>query len=220
MKIGVLGTGIVGQTIATKLVEVGHDVMLGSRTASNEKAAGWAKTAGSKGRAGTFEQTGAAADIVFNCTLGAGSLEALHMAKEPNLAGKVVVDVSNALDSSKGTPPSLLVSNTDSLGEQIQRAFPKVKVVKTLNTMWCGLMVNPRMLPEAHVNFLSGNDDGAKTTVKTLLKSFGWRDEELVDLGDISAARGQEMYLPLWLRVYGATKNGAFNLKIVAAKPA
>jgi len=220
MKIGVLGTGAVGQTIATKLVELGHDVMLGSRTASNEKAAGWAKTAGSKGRAGTFEQTGAASDVVFNCTLGAGALEALHMAKEANLAGKVVVDVSNPLDSSKGMPPTLLVSNTDSLGEQIQRAFPKSKVVKTLNTMWCGIMVNPRMLGDSHVNFVSGNDAGAKTTVKTLLKSFGWRDEELVDLGDITAARGQESWLQLWLRIYGATKNGAFNIKIVAGKPA
>jgi 8-hydroxy-5-deazaflavin:NADPH oxidoreductase len=142
------------------------------------------------------------------------------MAKENNLAGKIVIDVSNPLDESKGMPPSLFVSNTDSLGEQIQRAFPKAKVVKTLNTMWCGLMVNPRMLPEPHVNFMAGNDAAAKTTVKGLLKSFGWRDEELFDLGDITSARGMESWLPLWLRIFGATKNGAFNLKLVSAKPA
>ena len=216
MKIGVLGTGSVGQTIATKLVELGHDVMLGSRTANNEKAVEWAKT--SKGSAGTFEQTAALGEILFNCTLGAGSIEALHMAKENNLAGKILIDVSNTLDFSKGFPPSLLVCNTDSLGEQIQRAFPTLKVVKTLNTMWAGLMVNPRMLPDSHVNFVCGNDAAAKTTVKILLKTFGWRDDEFVDLGDITAARGVESWLPLWVRIYGATQNGAFNLKLVSAK--
>jgi predicted dinucleotide-binding enzyme len=209
----------VGQTIASKLVELGHEVMLGSRTANNEKALEWAKAGGNRS-AGSFEQAGAFSDIVFNCTLGAGSLEALHMAKESNLAGKIVVDVSNPLDFSKGFPPSLLVSNTDSLGEQIQRAFAKSKVVKTLNTMWGGLMVNPRMLPDTHVNFVCGNDAGAKTTVKGLLKTFGWRDDELVDLGDITAARGVESWLPLWVRIFGATQNGAFNLKLVAVKPA
>ncbi len=123
--------------------------------ANNEKAVAWAKATGKGAATGSFEQVGAGSDIVFNCTLGSGALEALHMAKESNLAGKIVVDVSNPLDTSKGMPPSLLVSNTDSLGEQIQRAFPKAKVVKTLNTMWCGLMVNPRMLPDTHVNFLA-----------------------------------------------------------------
>jgi predicted dinucleotide-binding enzyme len=219
MKIGVLGTGSVGQTIASKLVELGHEVMLGSRTANNEKALEWAKAGGNRS-AGSFEQAGAFSDIVFNCTLGAGSLEALHMAKEGNLAGKIVVDVSNPLDFSKGFPPSLLVSNTDSLGEQIQRAFPKSKVVKTLNTMWGGLMVSPRMLPDTHVNFVCGNDAGAKAMVKGLLKTFGWRDDELVDLGDITAARGVESWLPLWVRIFGATQNGAFNLKLVSVKPA
>jgi 8-hydroxy-5-deazaflavin:NADPH oxidoreductase len=218
MKIGVLGTGTVGQTLATKLTVVGHDVMLGSRTANNEKALAWAKQAGTKAAAGTFEQTAASAEVVFNCTLGSATIEVLQMAKESGLAGKVLVDVSNPLDFSKGMPPSLIVCNTDSLGEQVQRAFPKTKVVKTLNTMWSGLMVNPRMLAETHVNFLCGNDAGAKSTVKTLLKSFGWHDEELVDLGDITGARGMEMWLPLWLRIFGATKSGAFNLKLVSAK--
>jgi predicted dinucleotide-binding enzyme len=217
MKIGVFGTGSVGQTIATKLVELGHEVMLGSRTANNEKAVEWAKKA-PKSSAGTFEQASAFAELLFNCTLGAGSLEALHMAKEANLAGKILIDVSNSLDFSKGFPPTLLVTNTDSLGEQIQRAFPKVKVVKTLNTMWAGLMVNPRMLPDTHVNFLCGNDAAAKTAVKDLLKTFGWRDDELFDLGDIAAARGVESWLLLWTRIYRATQNGAFNLKLVSAK--
>jgi len=218
MKIGVLGTGSVGQTIATKLLSVGNEVMLGSRTANNEKALDWAGK-NERRKTGTFEQAAAFGDVVFNCTSGAGTLEALHMAKEANLAGKVLVDLSNPLDYSKGRPPTLLVSNTDSLGEQIQRAFPKSKVVKTLNTMWNGIMVEPRMLAEAHVNFLCGNDAAAKKTVESILRSFGWRDEELVDLGDITAARGTEAWLLLWVRIYGATQNGAFNLKLVS-KPA
>jgi predicted dinucleotide-binding enzyme len=218
MKIGVLGTGSVGQTIASKLVELGHDVMLGSRTANNEKALAWATKSGT-GSTGTFEQAAAFSDIIFNCTLGAATLEVLHMAKESNLSGKILVDISNPLDFSRGMPPTLLVSNDDSLGERIQKAFPKTKVVKTLNTMWGGLMVNPRMLPETHVNFVSGNDAAAKSTVKRLLKTFGWRDEELVDLGDIAAARGTEGWLLLWLRIYGTRQDGAFNLKLVSGKP-
>jgi 8-hydroxy-5-deazaflavin:NADPH oxidoreductase len=218
MKIGVLGTGTVGQTLATKLTVVGHDVTLGSRTANNEKAVAWAKQAGAKAAASTFEQAAASAEVVFNCTVGSATLDVLRMAKETNLAGKVLVDVSNPLDFSKGMPPSLTVCNTDSLGEQVQRALPNTKVVKTLNTMWSGIMVNPRMISETHVNFVCGNDAGAKTTVKTLLKSFGWHDEELMDLGDITASRGMEMWLPLWLRIFGATKSGAFNLKLVAAQ--
>ena len=115
-------------------------------------------------------------------------------------------------------PPSLFIGNTDSLGEAVQRTFPKAKVVKTLNTMWNGLMVNPRLLPDTHVNYVCGNDAGAKAQVKDLLKTFGWKDEELMDLGDLTAARATEAVLPIWLRVWGATKNGAFNFKIVAAK--
>jgi predicted dinucleotide-binding enzyme len=218
MKIGVLGTGTVGQTIATKLATLGHEVTLGSRTENNEKAVAWAKQAGPKGSAGTFERAAAPAEVIFNCTLGSATLEVLHLAKESNLAGKVLVDISNPLDFSKGMPPSLAVCNTDSLGEQVQRAFPNAKVVKTLNTMWSGIMVDPRMLPDSHVNFLCGNDAAAKTTVKTLLGSFGWQEQELVDLGDITAARGMEMWLPLWLRIFGATKNGAFNVKLVVAR--
>lgn len=208
---------MVGETIASRLVELGHEVMMGSRTADNEKATAWIAKAGTTASAGTFEQSAAFGEVIFNCTLGAGSLEALAMAKEDNLRGKVIVELSNPLDFSKGMPPSLFVSNTDSLGEQIQKRFPEAKVVKALNTMWCGLMVNPRMLSENHVTFVCGNDDGAKDQVKGILRSFGWHDEEILDLGDITGARCTESYLPLWLRIYGATQNGAFNIKLVAA---
>jgi hypothetical protein len=208
---------MVGETIASRLVELGNEVMIGSRTKDNEKAAAWTAKAGDKASAGTFEQAAAFGEVIFNCTLGAASLQALAMAREDDLRGKVIVDVSNPLDFSQGMPPSLFVSNTDSLGEQIQKRFPEAKVVKALNTMWCGLMVNPRMLSENHVTFVCGNDADAKARVKEILRSFGWRDEEILDLGDITAARGTESYLPLWLRIYGATQTGAFNIKIVPA---
>lgn len=218
MKIAVLGTGMVGETIGTKLVELGHEVRMGSRTATNEKAAAWMKKAGAKASAGTFADAATFGELVFNCTLGSGSVEALVMAGEKNLEGKVVIDIANPLDFSKGMPPSLFVSNTDSLAEQLQRRFPKTHVVKALNTMNCAIMVNPRLLPEAHHTFVSGNDAGAKAKVKDLLKQFGWKDEEVVDLGDITTARGTEQLLPLWVRIWGATKNGTFNFKLVFGK--
>jgi predicted dinucleotide-binding enzyme len=218
MKIGVLGTGDVGRTIASRLVEVGHEVKLGARSADNAPAKDWAAKAGAKASHGTFADAASFAEIVFNCTKGEHSLEALKAAGAANLAGKVIVDVSNPLDFSRGFPPSLTVCNTDSLGEQIQRAFPEARVVKALNTMWNGLMVNPRMLKETHQTFLSGNDEKAKHAVRGILESFGWRAEEVMDLGDITTARGTEAYLPLWVRIYGATQKGGFNIRLVFAE--
>jgi len=217
MKIAVLGTGDVGQTIGSRLVELGHEVKLGSRTAGNEKAGAWMKKAGAKASTGTFADAAAFGEVIFNCTLGGASLEALKAAGEANLGTKVLVDVANPLDFSKGFPPSLSICNTDSLAETLQRAFPRVRVVKALNTMNCNLMVNPRLLPESHHTYLSSNDAGAKETARGLLRQFGWKDEEILDLGDLSSARGTEQVLPLWVRIYGATKNGAFNFKIVTA---
>jgi predicted dinucleotide-binding enzyme len=218
MRIGILGTGDVGRTIGTRLVELGHEVRLGSRTAASEKGQAWAKGAGARASSGTFADAAAFGEVVFNCTLGLASLDALRAAGEANLSGKVLVDVANPLDASKGMPPILAIGNTDSLAETIQRAFPAARVVKALNTMWCGVMVNPRMLPDSHHTYLSGNDPGAKKVVRDLLRSFGWKEEEILDLGDLSTARGTESILPLWLRIYGATGSGAFNLKIVSAK--
>lgn len=215
MKIAVFGTGNVGETLGSKLVELGHEVKMGSRTAHNEKAAAWVKKAGARASTGTFADAAAFGEVIFNATLGAGTLEAFKQAGEANSAGKVVIDVSNPLDFSRGMPPSLFVSNTDSLAEQLQRAFPKARVVKALNTMWCGLMVNPRLLPESHHTFMAGNDAAAKDTVRGLLSSFGWKQDEVLDLGDLSGARATESYLPLWLRLYGTLKTGTINVKIV-----
>jgi len=214
MRIAVLGTGMVGETIGSKLVALGHEVRMGSRTANNEKATAWVQKAGGKASAGTFADAAAFGEILFNCTNGAGSLEALQAAGKDNLQGKVLLDLSNPLDFSKGMPPTLFVSNDDSLGERIQRAFPDLKVVKTLNTISAPVMVEPSRIPGEHAVFLSGNDAEAKGQVKRLLTEwFGWK--QVIDLGNISTARGTESYLPLWLRLWGVLGTPDFNIQVV-----
>jgi 8-hydroxy-5-deazaflavin:NADPH oxidoreductase len=214
MKIAIFGTGVVGNAIGTKLVQLGHDVKMGSRTPDNAKAAAWVKANGAKASQGTFADAAAFGELVFNCTLGAGSLPAFESAGAKNLAGKTVIDVSNPLDFSKGMPPTLTVANTDSTAEQLQRAFPDAKIVKTLNTMNCNVMVNPALIPGEHDTFLSGNDAGAKGQVTEILKGwFGWKNVH--DLGDLTAARGQEMYVIFWVRVMGAVKSPTFNIHVV-----
>ena len=215
MKIAVLGTGMVGNTIASKLVALGHEVRMGARDAGNDKARAWAGGAGAGASHGTFADAAAFGELVFNCTAGAGSLAALEQAGAANLRGKVLVDLANPLDFSKGMPPSLFVSNTDSLGEQIQRAFPETRVVKTLNTINCEVMVDPaRVAGAEHDVFVSGNDAGAKGQVTEILRGwFGWK--HVTDLGDITTARGTEAYLLLWIRLWGATGTPDFNVRIV-----
>jgi len=212
MQIGILGTGVVGQTIGARLTQLGHDVMLGSRSATNEKAAKWVSENAPRAKQGTFASAAEFGGMVFNCTSGQVSLEALGAAGRANLAGKTLVDVSNPLDFSKGFPPTLTVCNTDSVAEQIQAAFPDAKVVKTLNTMTAAVMVNPGLVPGEHDVFVSGNDAGAKAQVTDLLRSLGWRN--VIDLGDITTARGPEMVLPLWLRLMGAFKSPIMNFHV------
>ena len=232
MKIGVFGTGVVGQVIAEKLDSLGHEVMLGTREAKQSLAREGKDSYGrpplkewmgahGKVKLGTFAEAAAHGQLLVNATSGFGAMEALQLAGEANLNGKTMLDISNPLDFSKGFPPSLSVCNTDSLGEQLQRAFPQLNVVKGLNTLTSFLMVAPRNLPEEHHIFLCGNDAGAKAEVRKLLSSFGWADNEMIDLGDITNARGTEQLLPIWVRLYGAFQNPMFNFKIVLApKPA
>ena len=214
MKIAILGTGMVGNTIATKLLTLGHEVKMGSRTADNPKAAEWVAANGARASQGTYADAAAFGELAFNCTAGVGSREALEAAGKKNLAGKILVDVSNPLDVSKGMPPTLSVCNTDSIAEQLQRAFPETKVVKALNTMNCHLMVDPSLIKGDHDVFLSGNDTGAKGQVAEILKGwFGWK--HVVDLGDLSTARGTEGYVALWVRAFGALGTADFNIKLV-----
>jgi 8-hydroxy-5-deazaflavin:NADPH oxidoreductase len=214
MRIGILGTGVVGKTLGAKLAKLGHDVRMGSRGAGGQVAKAWVKATGAKSSEGTFADAAAHGEIVFNCTSGGASLQALKSAGANNLQGKVLVDVSNPLDFSKGMPPTLAVCNTDSLGEQIQRAFPMAKVVKTLNTVTAGLMAEPSTIPGVHTMFVSGNDENAKAEVINILKTgFGWK--EVIDIGDITGARAQEMYLALWVRLYGKFQTPNLNVHVV-----
>lgn len=225
MRFGILGTGVVGKTIAARLDDLRHEVMVGTRDPEetlsrtepdpygNPPFSAWQQEH-PEARLGTFGEVAAHGEVVVNATAGAVSLEALEQAGEDNLNGKILIDIANPLDFSQGMPPTLSVSNTDSLGEQIQRRFPEVKVVKTLHTMNAYLMVDPTQLAGAdHTVFVSGNDAEAKATVAELLRSFGWTD--IIDLGDITTARGTEMLLPVWLRLFGALQKPIFNFKIV-----
>ncbi|MET4095503.1 NAD(P)-binding domain-containing protein [Arthrobacter sp. UYCu712] len=224
MKIAVFGTGTVGPTVAAALSARGHDVVIGTRDpeatlARTEPGAmggpafpEWHAAHRQIGVA-TFADAAARSEIVVNATNGGGSLAALAAAGDANLAGKVLIDIANPLDFSQGFPPSLNPVNTDSLGEQLQRAFPEARVVKTLNTMTASVMVDPAGVAGGdHSVFVSGNDAAAKETVKGLLEGLGHRD--IIDLGDITTARGAEMILPLWLRVWGALGTGEFNFKV------
>jgi 8-hydroxy-5-deazaflavin:NADPH oxidoreductase len=222
MKVAIIGSGIVGQTLGKKLVEVGHNVILGTRDVSKlDEAKGWAgslndwlATVGNKATVATFLDAAAQGEIIINATHGMASLEALKTAGADNLQGKILIDVANELDFSQGMPPKSLAADTTSLGEKIQAAFPNTKVVKTLNTMNCAVMVNPLQLADGnHTVFVSGNDADAKAQVIALLQSFGWKD--IFDLGDITSARGTEMMMPLWLRTFGKLGNVPYNFKIV-----
>ena len=226
MRIGILGTGVVGRTLAGKLAERDHDVVMGSRDPSalagrtepdrmgNESFAEW-YSKHPAARLATFAESAAHGQVVVNATAGAASLEALRSAGEDNLEGKVLLDISNPLDAAQGFPPPLFVSNTDSLAERIQRAFPRARVVKSLNTVTAAVMVDPSLVAGGdHAAFVSGDDDEAKEQVRSLLRdSFGWR--RVIDLGDITSARGAEMYMALWLRLMGALETPMFNVSII-----
>lgn len=224
MKIAVLGTGTVGRTIAGRLSELGHTVTAGTRDPQatlartepdgmgNAPYAEWA-AAHPAVTLVSFAEAAADAEVVVNATNGAASLDVLGLAGADNLAGKVLLDISNPLDFSQGMPPTLFVKDSDSLAEQIQRTFPDTRVVKSLNTLNADLMVHPETLPESSSVFVSGDDADAKRTVTALLAELGHTD--VIDLGDITTARGAEMLLPIWLRLWGALGSPAFNFKIV-----
>jgi 8-hydroxy-5-deazaflavin:NADPH oxidoreductase len=205
MKIGVLGTGSVGSAIASKLVSLGHDVEMGSRSASNDKALAWVASAGSRASAGTFADAAAFGEVVFNCTNGNATLEAVRAAGADAIGDKVLVDLANRLP----LPPERGIS----LGEAVQQAVPRARVVKALNTVNAQVMVEPARLPGSHAVLICGNDAEAKRVVRGLLESFGWR--EIVDLGDIKAARATEGFMDLWLALAKSLGTYVFNVQIV-----
>lgn len=225
MNVGILGTGFVGQTLATKIQGAGHEVMMGTRDVDQlmHRPAGgmgqdmpfteWHQQ-NTNVKLGTFAQAASHGEVLFNCTAGRASLDALEMAGSENLEGKVLIDIANPLAPGEGRLPILSVANTDSLGEQIQKAFPRTKVVKALNTMNARVMVDPLQLAEGdHDVFLSGEDPEAKAQVTEILRTwFGWKN--VIDLGGIETARGAEMILPIWIRLMGALGSKMFNFKV------
>jgi len=225
MKIGIIGSGAVAQTLGTKLADLGHDVVLGTRDPSKldekknmaatlrEWLAGATKT-GKKAKVATFQEAAAHGELLINATHGQASVDALTIAAADKVGPKVLIDTTNELDFGKGRPPGALASQENCLGERIQAAFPNLKVVKSLNTIGAPVMVAPQAVAGGeHTVFVSGNDAPAKAAVAELLKSFGWKD--VLDLGDISSARGPEMYMAMWIRLWGATGTGMLNIKVV-----
>ena len=219
MNIGVLGTGVVGETIATALTKKGHNVRMGSRSANNEKAAAWVKKSNDHATQGNFNDAAAFGEIVFLCLNGEHAMDAVRSVDADSINGKIVIDVTNPLDFSKGMPPRLLdgLHNSNSLGEEIQKTWPGASVVKVFNTVNCNVMVNPKLVNNGdHSLFICGDDADAKNKVKHfLVDTFGWRPENLLDLGGIVAARGTEAYVPFWVMIMQATGSPVFNVKVV-----
>lgn len=221
MKIGIIGSGVVAQTLGTKWIGLGHDVAIGTRDPSkvDEKKMmatslrEWRAQTENRGKIVTFQEAAAFGDVLVNATGGTVSIEALKQAGADKVGGKVLIDIANELDHSRGMPPRALASDDRCLAEKIQAAFPNLKVVKTLNTISALVMVNPKGLAGGdHTVFLSGNDAAAKSQVTELLRGLGWSD--ILDLGDISTARGPEMYMAFWLRLWGATRTPNVNIKV------
>lgn len=213
MKIAVLGTGSVGMAIAGKLHQLGHEVQMGSRSADNEKAVGWVAKSGARASNGTFAEAAKFGELIVLCLNGAATMDALQMAGIDHFTGKVVIDITNPLDFSKGMPPTLFVSNTDSLGEEIQRALPEARVVKTLNTVTADLMVNPSLVSGEIDMMLCGNDEKSKQEVSALLHNFGWKS--LIDLGGIQSSRYLESYVLLWVNLWQKFGTPYFGVKFI-----
>ncbi|MEO6168988.1 MAG: NAD(P)-binding domain-containing protein [Chitinophagales bacterium] len=213
MNIGILGTGAVGNAIATKLIQLGHTVKMGSRTAVHEKALAWVNKNGPAASQGTFEDATRFGELIILCLNGAGTIDALKMAGIENFMGKTVIDITNPLDFSKGMPPTLFVSNTNSLGEEIQKILTDASIVKTLNIVTADVMVNPSLVPGDIDMLLCGNDEQAKATTVKLLQDFGWKNT--IDLGTIQSARYMEAYVLLWVNLWQKFGDPYFGIKFV-----
>lgn len=228
MKIAILGTGMVGRALAGRLIELGHDVVIGTRSPNETLTrtehdirgtgpyAEW-QAAHPDVRLVPFAEAGAHGEIVINATAGIDSVATLEATGAENLAGKVVLDLALPLDRTGQMPPELTIANTDSLGEQLQRAFPDARIVKTLNTMSNTVMIEPGRVPGEHNVFVSGDHDAAKDAVKDLLGQFGWPDERIIDLGGIRTARSTEMYAPLLFDLFGVLGTFDFNIAVLRA---
>lgn len=219
MNIGVLGTGTVGEAIATALTEKGFNVRMGSRTPDNEKAAAWVKKSNDHATQGDFNDAAAFGEIVFVCLNGSYALDVIRSLATDTVEGKIIVDITNPLDFTHGMPPRIIegLGNATSLGEEIQKALPNSFVVKTLNTVNYKLMVNAKVVNGGdHHLFVCGDDTESKNKVKHfLVDHFNWKADHMVDLGGIQASRAVEAIVPFWVLVYQALGTPLFNFKVV-----
>lgn len=217
MRVAVLGSGSVGRAVAAGMSKAGHEVVLATRDTTRAELQRWSSETGVPLAVPVEAARGV--EVLVNATPGDASAAALAGAGAggDELAGTVVLDLANPLDFSAGFPPSLTVANTDSLAETLQRAFPRLRVVKALNTVNVEVMVDPGGLAEPSALFVAGDDAGAKATVTELLVSLGWDRDQLVDLGPLQAARGSEAYLLLWVRLMQALGTPKFNVRLVRA---
>lgn len=214
MKVGILGTGIVGTGIGDALIALGHEVIMGGREQINGKGQAWASQYPQSASYGTFAEAAAFGEIIINATRGSVSLEALEMAGEEQLAGKTLIDLANELDFSTERP-IIHASDAHCLGERIQQRFPTTNVVKSLNTINWKVMVQPALIPGDHVVFMSGDSTDAKAQTRALLHGFGWQDTQIYDLGGIATARGPEMFLSLWVSLLGIVGSSPFNIAVL-----
>lgn len=230
MKVAVIGTGAVGQAMSKKFLELGHQVFMGTRepqqSLTRKETDSWG-TAGIGAWIKNYPQVNLMSfkdavqngnDLIVFAMNGQAALDVLQHIGPELLAEKIMIDISNPLDFSKGFPPLLSVCNTESLGEQIQNTFPDLKVVKALNTISHPIMENPGVIEGDHNVFICGNDEDAKDKVKSILQDFGWKAHNIIDLGDITNARGTEMLLPLWTRLMGKFQSPLFNFNVVKAR--
>lgn len=215
MKVGILGSGEVGQRLGDGFIELGHTVKIGTR--DSQKVAAWVEkhggtnSSGAKASAGSFEEAAAFGDIIVIATLWTGTQNAIEMSGQANFAGKVVIDVTNPLDFSS-TPPRLAVGHTDSAGETIQRLLPDSKVVKAFNIVGNPLMLHPDFPGGRPTMFVCGNDEDAKNLVRNVAFSLGWETD---DIGGIEGSRLLEPLAMLWIVQYFRSKNGNHAFKLL-----
>lgn len=231
MKVAVIGTGAVGQAIATKLSLLGHKVFIGTRNVSESRSKTKADDWGTPGIGSWIKEhpevdllpfkqaVENGKDLIIFAVAGMAAFDCLEKIGKDQLDNRVLVDITNPLDFSQGFPPTLSICNTESLGEKIQNSYPRVKVVKGLNTVTSAIMGNPETIEGDHNLFICGNDQEAKKLVTDLLTSFGWRERNIIDLGDITSARGTEMLMPLFIRLLGKYQNPFFNLHVKQSAP-
>ncbi len=213
MRVGILGSGDVGRALGSAFAEHGHQVTIGSRTPNKPELVAWAQATAHGAATATFADAANSGEVLVLCCLGTAVDAVIDLAGPAHFEGKLLIDVTNALDFSKGMPPGLFVGTTDSLGERIQRKLPKARVVKCFNIVPNPVMGHPQLKGGTADMIIAGNDAAAKGQVAEILRSFGW--DGAIDIGGIEGARWLEGLTALWVRVAMARGNFGLAFKIV-----